>query len=937
MPFTTGQVIHNRYRIVVLLGQGGMGAVYRAWDTNLNIPVALKEMTSDPNGDLHTLAQLRQQFKHEAQVVAGLNHPNLVRVTDYFSWDGAECLVMNFVEGESLAERIQRERAQPEAQVIEWARQLLDALTYCHARGVIHRDVKPQNVIITPEGKPVLVDFGLVKLWDPRDPRTQTVIRAMGTPEYAPPEQYSAFAGHTDPRSDLYSLGATLYHALTGQAPISATDRMAMPEQFASPRTLTPHVSPQTEVVVLKAMEMAMNRRYQSAGAMAEALGGAARPSPVTPRRTRDGTLLMPDTEARPAPKKRSGLWIGLAVAGVLCLMLAAGGGAIAYITGRATPTPVPVAVQPSATATPSPTPTQRPVPTPTPRPTGTPEGAAPVGEGVLFQDDFSDPGSGWDVGDWDGGSVGYRDGTYFMRSEDKDWYYQGCVNRSFADLVIEVDATQILAPANNNSYGVGCRIQLNGGYYFLISGDGYYSIFKEAKEESELLVDWTRSTAIRQGNVTNHIQAVCDGDHLALFVNGELLAEAQDDTYRSGDIALRAGTGDDEPTEIHFDNLVVRRPAAILFQYVDIPPGNPIRIGYALVIAGPNESLGVDSRNGIEIALDDKGWELLGHPLELVGEDAMCSAEGGQTALTKLVSDPSLIGIIGTNCSSAGEPASRIASDAGMVLLSPSNTAPSLTNPDLAWNAGYFRICHNDNVQGAAMAHFVYDGLGLRTAATIHDGSPYADQLQEVFAETFRELGGTITAQEAVNWGDTDMRPILTAIAVDSPDFLYYPIFIPEGAQITMQAKEIAGLENTILAAADGCYSPDFVEAAGDACEGIYISGPNLAFENPIYDHFLEVHQEKYGEWPLSVFHAHAYDATMMLLAAIEKVAIQDYDGTLHIGRQALRDALYGTRNFEGITGNLTCDQYGDCADPEIAVNQITNGEYVPFWTYAP
>jgi branched-chain amino acid transport system substrate-binding protein len=367
----------------------------------------------------------------------------------------------------------------------------------------------------------------------------------------------------------------------------------------------------------------------------------------------------------------------------------------------------------------------------------------------------------------------------------------------------------------------------------------------------------------------------------------------------------------------------------------VDIPPGDPIRIGYALVIAGPNESLGIDSRRGIEIALDDINSEWLGHPVELVGEDAMCSAEGGQTALTKLTADTSLIGVIGTNCSSAGEPASRIASDAGMVLISPSNTAPSLTNPGMAWNEGYLRTCHNDKVQGAAMAHYVYDELGFRTAATIHDGSPYADQLQQVFAQTFEDMGGTITHQGAVNVGDTDMGPILTTIAADSPEFLYYPIFIPEGAQITRQAKDIAGLENTVLAGADGMYSPDFVEAAGEACEGMYISGPNLAFDNPTADHFLEVHQEKYGEAPLSVFHAHAYDGTNMLLAAIEAVAIQDEDGTLHIGRKALRDALYATKDFEGITGTLNCDSFGDCADPEIAVNQLQNGQYVPLWEY--
>jgi branched-chain amino acid transport system substrate-binding protein len=366
------------------------------------------------------------------------------------------------------------------------------------------------------------------------------------------------------------------------------------------------------------------------------------------------------------------------------------------------------------------------------------------------------------------------------------------------------------------------------------------------------------------------------------------------------------------------------------------IAPEDPIRIAYALVISGANETLGIDSRRGIEIAVAHQG-ELLGHAIELTGEDSLCSAEGGQTAATKLASDTQLVGVIGTNCSSAGTAASPILSDAGMVMISPSNTAPSLTNPDLSWKPGYLRSCHNDTVQGAAMAIYVYEELGVRTAATIHDGSPYADQLQQVFADTFADLGGTITYQGAVNEGDTDMRPILTTIAVDEPEFIYYPIFIDEGAFITVQAGEVAGLEDTTLAGADGMMSPDFIEAAGEAAEGMYISGPDLAFDNALAQRFLADHLETYGEDPISAFHAHAYDAANMLFAAIEAVAVQDDDGTLHIGRQELRDALYATADFEGITGTLNCDQYGDCADPRIAVNQITDGEYVPLWQYVP
>ncbi len=250
MPVTFGQTLQHRYRVLSLLGQGGMGAVWRAWDERLNIPVALKEMTPQPGMDPALLAGLRAQFRQEAQVLARLHHPNLVRVIDFFEESGNAYLVMDLVEGRSLADLIAARGLLPEAQVLAWADQLLDALAYCHARGVVHRDIKPQNIIITSAAedgrggnRPVLVDFGLVKLWDPRDPRTRTAMRGMGTPEYAPPEQHDP-GSHTDPRSDLYSLGATLYHALTGQAPPTATLRIARPEVFRPPRTLAPHISP---------------------------------------------------------------------------------------------------------------------------------------------------------------------------------------------------------------------------------------------------------------------------------------------------------------------------------------------------------------------------------------------------------------------------------------------------------------------------------------------------------------------------------------------------------------------------------------------------------------------------------------------------------------------------------------------------------------------
>jgi tRNA A-37 threonylcarbamoyl transferase component Bud32 len=577
MPLSTGKVIDNRYRIVKLLGQGGMGAVYRAWDMRLEKPIALKEMVPQINLSDEMLAGLREQFRQEAQILATLVHPNLVRVTDYFSWDGKEYLVMDFVEGENLAELIARDGAQPEPQVLEWAGQLLAALGYCHKRGVIHRDIKPQNIIITPEGQAVLVDFGLVKLWDPSAPETRTVMRGAGTPEYAPPEQYDMGVGHTDQRSDIYSVGATLYHALTGQVPPTATQRMASPSSFMSPRRINAEVSPGTEAAVLKALEMAMDRRYQDTEEMAQALGVAPRPAVIVP----SGAQPEREKPAPPAeeatPARRGGiLWgvggLGLAAIIVVCLgvtVVAILAGSGAFGGGNATVTPttttpsLPTGTSLPVTDTPLPA-TDTPSPsTATPLPTAT---SVPAG-GLLLEDRFDDPESGWEVDDSEEGDVGYRDGYYYVLAETEGVQILGFGPRTFSDLVIDVDATQVTgSPDSVNAYGAMCRVQPNGdGYLLRISGDGEYAIQRVVDDAFESLVDWTASDAINQGNAANHVQAVCDGARLALYANGELLAEAEDDTFTEGDIGLTATTFESVATEVHFDNLTVIEPDSIM------------------------------------------------------------------------------------------------------------------------------------------------------------------------------------------------------------------------------------------------------------------------------------------------------------------------------------------------------------------------------------
>jgi branched-chain amino acid transport system substrate-binding protein len=172
-------------------------------------------------------------------------------------------------------------------------------------------------------------------------------------------------------------------------------------------------------------------------------------------------------------------------------------------------------------------------------------------------------------------------------------------------------------------------------------------------------------------------------------------------------------------------------------------------------------------------------------------------------------------------------------------------------------------------------------------------------------------------------------MRPVLTKIATGHPELIYYPIFIAAGGHVTRQAKEVAGLEKVYLMGADGIFSPDFYKAAGEAAVGMFHSSPDFSAFAGGYKAFKEKHEKKYGEKPLAPFHAHAYDAAMMIFAAIKKVGKTAPDGTLYIGRKHLRDALYATKNFKALTGNLTCDEYGDCADPKIGI-YITTKENV-------
>jgi hypothetical protein len=371
-------VLQGRYRIVRQLGQGGMGAVYEAIDERLDATVALKET-------FFADERLRKQFEREARLLARMHHPALPRVSDHFSEGEGQFLVMQFVTGEDLAHMLTVKQGPfPADQVLTWGDQLLDALDYLHTQDpqIIHRDIKPQNLKLTSRGQMILLDFGLAKGQASAVSVVTTSASIFGyTPNYAPLEQIQGLG--TDPRSDIYALGATLYHLMTGVKPPDALTRAAalvngQPDPLAPANEINPTIGPQVAAVLARAMSQNRDQRYSTAAEMRAALSGTGEAATLIGR-AEAATVILPTpsptlagappqearatavqagetTVVRPRERKGWALPAGIAAAAVV-LICGLVGGFYAY-QHRSGATPAPEAKdQTNAPAQPSATP----------------------------------------------------------------------------------------------------------------------------------------------------------------------------------------------------------------------------------------------------------------------------------------------------------------------------------------------------------------------------------------------------------------------------------------------------------------------------------------------------------------------------------------------------------------------------------------------------
>lgn len=356
--------------------------------------------------------------------------------------------------------------------------------------------------------------------------------------------------------------------------------------------------------------------------------------------------------------------------------------------------------------------------------------------------------------------------------------------------------------------------------------------------------------------------------------------------------------------------------------------PGDVVKIGMGAPMTGGDASYGFDISQGGMIAVQDSG-EFEGFKFVLVVEDDGGNAEGGAAVANKFASDPALVAVAGHIYSGATSAAIPIYEKAGIVMLSPSASLPSLTT---LGSAVFNRIVFTDARQGPPAAEYLFNKLNVRRLAVLHDGSDYGKGLAETVAAKFTELGGEVVITEAITKGETDYTPVLSAVASKNPEAVYFGGYTAEGAVIVNQMKQ-TGLENAIFFGDDGTYGADFLSRTGANGEGAFATIAPIPADSPEKAAFDAAYLEQFGKEPgtLSPYTWNGYDAVSGLIFAIKSVAVVGKDGNLYVPRGALINAVRNLTDFHGISGTYTCDAVGECNTLPPTFVMVKDGAWVP------
>lgn len=354
--------------------------------------------------------------------------------------------------------------------------------------------------------------------------------------------------------------------------------------------------------------------------------------------------------------------------------------------------------------------------------------------------------------------------------------------------------------------------------------------------------------------------------------------------------------------------------------------PDDTVKIGYVGPTTGDYSQFGIDISRGTDLALqknpDVEGWDI-----ELVVEDTQGTPEQGAAVANKLSADEQVVGVVGHTFSGSTEVAIPIYDDAGIVMVSPSATNPTLVE---IGSDVFNRVAFTDKMQAEFASKYIYENLGIDTIATMHDGGAYGKGLADLTAEMFEALGGTVVGSEAITPGETDYSAPLAAIDSLDPSLIYFGGYAADAAVLVNQMPA-AGLGDAGFFGCDGTYGEDYLDLTEDeAAEGTFSTYVPIP-ESEAFEEFKANYEEQFGDpqGKLSPFSPHGHDSMMLILNALDEVAVTSGD-QLIIPRKALADAVRATEGYEGLTGRISCDVNGECAAAAILFMEVVDGEWV-------